>query len=365
MESTCQGDQIESHRKHRRTARIAGSTLEGNYKSMRQLYQAIVIPQISYCCSAWYQTDDIYGHNKSHFLSLQRIRTQAARKITEAFKATSGLALDVETHLLPVKHQLDKLTSEAVPRIVTSPSYNDIIEPRFQQWKSKRKPKKNRKISPLERHTERFEKRYGKIESIEKLRPFSAPPDWNPPKIIIHKTKEEAQKLAETSNERSNVVFYTDGSGINKKMGAAAISSSIATPFIIYLGSNEWYKVYSAELHGIIQALAMAVTYCMQVSSGMVIINTDKQASIQAIGAPGKHSGQVYVIQAVALINILRIHCINVELHWISARIGIEGNEKADRKAKEATGSRERTVHGHNRGWTLMRRLKNRSFRHE
>ena len=43
-------------------ARIAGSTRGGNYKSMRQLYQAIVVPQISYCCSAWYQMESPYGH---------------------------------------------------------------------------------------------------------------------------------------------------------------------------------------------------------------------------------------------------------------------------------------------------------------
>lgn len=96
----------------------------------------------------------------------------------EHSKQHPALRLTWKPDLLPVKHQLDKLISEAVLRIATSPSYNDIIRPRFQQWKFKRKPKKNRKIIPLERHTERFEKRYGKTESIEKLRPFSAPPDY-------------------------------------------------------------------------------------------------------------------------------------------------------------------------------------------
>lgn len=326
-------------------ARIAGSIWGGNYKAMRQLYQAIVIPQISYCCSAWYQTENTHGHNKSHLQALQRVQAQAARKITGAFKATSGPALDVETHLLPVKHLLDKLTFEAVLRIATSPSYNDIIKPRLQQWKFKRKPRKNRKTSPLEKHTERLEKRQFKIELIEKLRPFSASPNWNPPKTVIHKTKEEARKLVETSIGEG-MMFYTDGSGINKKVGAAAVSPSISTPFMIYLDRSEWYTVYSAELHGTIQALAMAVTYRAEVPSNTVIINTDNQASLQAINAPGKLSGQVYVIQAVALIDMLRSHGIDVELHWIPAHIGIDGNENADRKAKEATGWRERKEHG-------------------
>lgn len=77
-----------------------------------------------------------------------------------------------------------------------------------------------------------------------------------------------------------------------------------------------------------------------------MIINTDNQASIQAIEDPKKHSGQTFVIQAIHLINILRNESILIELHWVPAHIGLDGNEMADKEAKEATGWRERLNHG-------------------
>ncbi len=331
-------------------ARIAGSTWGGNYKSLRQLYQAVVVPQISYCCSVWYQPEGSPGHNKTQLSSLQQIQSQAARKITGAFKATSIPALDIEAALLPVKQQLEKLTSEAVLRISISPSYGSIIKPRTQQWKSKRMQRKNRKPSPLEKHTKIFEKRYGETKTIEKLQPFSAPPNWEPPKMTICKSKQAARKLAEVSANKGYVMIYTDGSGINKKVGAAAVSPDIGSPYGIYLGPSNWFTVYSAELHGVLQALTMTAVHREEVGTRKVIINTDNQASIQAIGDPGKHSGQIYVIQAVHLVNILREQEIEVELHWIPAHVDIDGNEWADKKAKEATGWRERKVHNNNEG---------------
>ena len=110
--------------------RIAGSTWGCNYTSMRQLYQAVVVPQLSYFSSAWYQPESSPGHNKSQISSLQTVQSRAARLITGAFRATSIAALDVEAHILPVKHLLDKLSNEAVLRLASSPSYNDIIKPR-------------------------------------------------------------------------------------------------------------------------------------------------------------------------------------------------------------------------------------------
>ena len=164
-------------------------------------------------------------------------------------------------HLLLVKHQLDKLTSEAVLRIVRSPSYGEIIKPQVERWKSKRKQKKNRKASPLEKHTDIFERRYGKTTTIERLQPFSAPPDWIPPKVMIHRTKKDAKDLAERALNSGQTMIYTDGSGINKKVGAAAISPHLGSMLCVFLGSSTWYTIYSAELHGIVQALILIIDY--------------------------------------------------------------------------------------------------------
>ena len=158
-------------------ARIAGFIWGGNYRSIRQLYQVIVISQITYCCSTWYQPKGSFGHNKSHLLTLQRIQSTAVRKITDAFRVISAPALDVETYLLSIKQQLKKLTSEVVLRIATSPSHNNIIKLRTERWKSKRRPRKNRKTSSLKRHIKRFEIRYGSIQQIEKLQLFSTSSD--------------------------------------------------------------------------------------------------------------------------------------------------------------------------------------------
>ncbi len=35
-------------------AKISGSTWGGSYQAVRKIYKATVLPQITYCCSAWY-----------------------------------------------------------------------------------------------------------------------------------------------------------------------------------------------------------------------------------------------------------------------------------------------------------------------
>ena len=77
-----------------------------------------------------------------------------------------------------------------------------------------------------------------------------------------------------------------------------------------------------------------------------MIINTDNQASIQAIGDPRKYSGQLFVIVAIEWINYLRKEGFAIELHWIPAYMGIDGNEMADKEAKEAIGWRQRRRYG-------------------
>ena len=136
-------------------------------------------------------------------------------------------------------------------------------------------------------------------------------------------------------------MVYTDGSGINKKIGTAAVYPATIEVRRMYIGSSEWYTVYSAELCGIVIALEMIYAIRGLIKKDKkVIINTDNQASIQAIEDPGKHSGQAFVIAVIQWISLLREEGYTIELHWIPAYIGIDGNEIADKEAKEAIGWR-------------------------
>ncbi len=56
---------------------LAGSLLGGKLKTIRALYQAIVIPQITYCCSVWFSPPGLPSHQKYIFKSLQTIQGQA------------------------------------------------------------------------------------------------------------------------------------------------------------------------------------------------------------------------------------------------------------------------------------------------
>ena len=166
----------------------AGSIWEGQLKTIRALYQAIVLPQITYCCSAWYSPPGLPSHRKYILKSLQTIQRRASRIITGAFKARLLPALDIETFLLPIGLKLDKLASDFLLRIVSGQLYKTIIS-------NCPKPAQSKQLSALECLTRQFEERSGlSIANLERTVPFIAPPWWVPPKTTIAPNKFEAKQ---------------------------------------------------------------------------------------------------------------------------------------------------------------------------
>ena len=101
-----------------------------SFKTFLAFYQAIVIPQITYCCLVWYSLSGLPGQKKYILTSLQTIQRRANRVVTDAFKDTSYSALDIEAFVLPIGFRLEKFASESLLRIASSQLYETIIKKR-------------------------------------------------------------------------------------------------------------------------------------------------------------------------------------------------------------------------------------------
>ena len=176
--------------------------------------------------------------------------------------------------------------------------------------------------------------------------PFLAPPWWTPPSIIIASSKELAINQHNTTIQNSTsqgfLPIYTDGSGINGKIGASAVTTSISDQ--AYLGPDTQYTVFASELYGIHLALHIAY-FITQIEKKRniqtPIIFTDNQAALRRILTPNSSGpGQSIMRKIISQIELLQHQQISIELHWIPAHKNLEGNEAADRAAKSATGWR-------------------------
>jgi ribonuclease HI len=176
------------------------------------------------------------------------------------------------------------------------------------------------------------------VENLEQKLPFTAAPWWQPAEIVINENAEQATKAHDTIllEQTEAKMIYTDGSGINNKIGAAAVAPELGIIKQAFMGEESMSTVYSAELEGIHMALKIA----QGLDHSQTIIFSDSQGALKAIWNPGRPSGQYILTQIVERLDQLQQSGKRVGLHWIPAHQGIEGNEKADTAAKEATGWR-------------------------
>ena len=75
--------------------------------------------------------------------------------------------------------------------------------------------------------------------------------------------------------------YYTDESGIKQKMGAAAVQLGQGFCNIaVFLGSNKYYTVYTANLSEILVAIHMALTVPLTSTIKKTLIFTDNQSAL-------------------------------------------------------------------------------------
>ena len=288
---------------------------------------------MTYGASVWHIPSGEKGHRKTLVMQLAQVQAQGARLITGAFRETSTQALNIEACLTPIELELDKKADQTAARLCSGPLYSTLTQDRSVHSK--------RLLTPLELLEMRHLKLLGSSTLETEKRPaYILVPWWQPPIISIPSSKEQAiylhnQYLAHRT--ALETLDYTDGSGINKKIGSACVILGQRKVIKKFLGTDKTSTVYMGEMQGIQDSLTYAIS---QPQNTSIRVFTDNQAALQALQDPNKCPAP-QIMQAIVLhLDTLQAQGRQALFHWIPSHKDIKGNEEADIAAKEATGWR-------------------------
>ena len=260
------------------------------------------------------------------------------------FRTAPTQALLYETQLIPVEQSLENRVLKSLTRIQTLPHDHPTsiwYKRALQMHRAGTTPYP----SNLEALAKLAQRRDGtRLEDLpmETIKPYIRPPWWKSPvNIQIAQTREEAHEHHNRWQDRQDTLhIYTDGSGLDNHIGAAAYSPQLETVRRQYLGTDRTTTVYAGELTGIRMALEL---YSESEGYPSCDIYTDNQAAIRATAKPHRQSGQYIIAAILDIVDNLRVTRPDgqITVRWTPAHEGIEGNERADEEARTATEERD------------------------
>lgn len=316
------------------------------HRLVRQLIVGVVFPRVEYGLSVFYQPvrESISSRRKGSVdlaNRLGRVQRLGARLITGGFKTTANDILDFHAGFLPIHLRLNRIVHNEAVRLASLPRSHPLnasvtrcqnLYPRFHR-------------SPLHEMFDSFPD----ICSMETIDPgLAIPLQLAAISFHIAPTREEAITYHNNCRNSSSLCIYTDGSGFENQVGAAAVTLSrhnqadVSRKF--YLGDLSSHTVFEAEVVGTLLALDIARSIPR---TSVVTIFLDNQAAIRALMRPRAQPGQLYLDAFHrTLKSILSTRrSFRVHLAWIPGHEGVVGNETADSYAKDAAGGVTSPLH--------------------
>ena len=319
--------------------RLSGTSWGTPTKLIRQLYQAVVIPRVTYAASIWARP--IFKHNSDIpqrgsigvAKQLARIQRMAAITILGAMQTSPTDSLDLHAFLLPTPLLIQKLLYRSMSRMATLPNTHPLHDKI--KWIEKHNVRRHK--SALHHLVHSLSIKPSMIETIwtHPTKPSTVPPM----KTSIASSKDESiTQLAEITCKTQ---VFSDGSCTEGQVGAAAvlvIDGHQTATLRYHLGPASEHTVFEAELVGLI--LAAYLLSESEDATYPAVILADNQAAIQASEYPAARSGHYLCLRFRSLLRkVIRENKItrqDIMLQWIAGHKEVEGNEAADQAAKVA-----------------------------
>ena len=276
--------------------RISGNSWGTPMHLTRQLYQAVVVPRVTYATSVWLcPLYKHWGSNKPQCGSLgvikrlKRIQHMAVITILGAMHTSPTDTLDLHaflppTSIPPTSILLQEILHRSMARMAMLPKSHPL-RPKI-DWIEKHDVRHHK--SALHHLIHTLDIRPSEMETIN---PHPTKPNAIPPMMThIALTKEET--LEDHRNLTSRTKVYTDGSCTEGQVGAAVvlyIDDRKTSTLRYHLGSAEEHTVFEAEMVGLILAAHLLATSHESTLPATILV--DNQAAIQASEHPTAKSG--------------------------------------------------------------------------
>jgi ribonuclease HI len=180
--------------------------------------------------------------------------------------------------------------------------------------------------------------RYGiQPQNVETIKAIRQDTKWKP-RITASIANSADEALENLGNNESDVKVFTDGSGMEGKIGAAAVlywNGRMKTKLRYQLGSQRQHTVYEGEGVGAVLGTKL-VSNEWGVRSAIFYI--DNQASITAMQLINPTSGHhIFNTFNEYIVALKKKHSrIWLEIKWVPGHQGVDSNEQADEQAKKA-----------------------------
>jgi len=269
-------------------------------------------------------------NNRAAINKLASIQRKAAIMITGAMKTTATDIVETMANLIPFHLLVEKHRHQVAICLATLPETHPLHKLVINAAKRLVK----RHLMPLHDLMHRYGIQPQNVETIKAIRQDTK---WKP-KITASIANSADEALEDLGNDESDVKVFTDGSGMEGKIGAAAVlyrNGRMKTKLRYQLGSQQQHTVYEGEGVGAVLGTKL-VSNEWGVWSAIFYI--DNQASITAMQLINPTSGHhIFDIFNEYIVVLKKKHSgIWLKIKWVPGHQGVDGNEQADEQAKKA-----------------------------